>query len=279
MPAASLICCLAHAGQWSRELPAPLGLALLAGVYGLGLARLWRRAGVGRGVRRWQVGCFVAALASLVLSLLSPIATLSEQLLWVHMIQHMLLMLVAAPLLMAASPGWVATWALPRRLRVGLARAWARLGRATQGLARHPVLAWLSFALVLWIWHLPVLYEAAVQHPRIHDLQHLAFFAAACLYWRVMFDPLGRARLGPVSVVAYIFTTSLHGMLLGVLVALSPRVWYPIYQQTAPNWGMTAIEDQQVAGFIMWMPVCAVYAGIAVAILAVWLHRAERDAG
>ncbi|MFO7562091.1 MAG: cytochrome c oxidase assembly protein [Enhygromyxa sp.] len=280
MSAISLIDALAHAAPWSGELPAPLGLACLAGLYGLGLARLWRRAGIGRGVRRWQVGCFVAALATLVASLLSPIATLSEELLWVHMIQHLLLMLVAAPLLMAASPGLVVAWALPRRWRVRLARLWVSARRrAPGGLAWHPVVAWLAFALVLWIWHLPLLYQAALEHPRVHDLQHLAFFGAACLYWRAIFEPIGRARLGPVALVAYVFTTSLHGMLLGVLVALSPRLWYPIYEQTTANWGLAALEDQQLAGFIMWMPACGVYAIIAVGALVVWLHRAQRDAG
>jgi putative membrane protein len=272
---------LAHAAPWSSEFPAALGIATITIVYGLGLTRLWRSAGIGHGVRRWQAGSFVAAIAALVASLLSPIATLSEQLLWVHMIQHMLLMLIAAPLLVAGSPALVSAWALPRRWRVGLARWWARVrpDPHARRLAWHPVFAWLAFALILWVWHLPLLYQAAVQHPRIHDLQHLAFFGASCLYWRVMFDPIGRTRLGPVAVVIYVFTTSLHGMLLGVLIALSPQLWYPIYAHTTASWGMTAIEDQQIAGFIMWMPVCGVYAAIAVGVLAIWLHRAEQGSG
>jgi putative membrane protein len=279
---------LAHAAPeapavvaWSSELLAALGLATIASSYGLGLARLWRSAGVGHGVRRWQAGSFVAAIATLAAALLSPIARWSEALLGVHMVQHLLLMLVAAPLLVASSPALACAWALPRPWRIGLARAWAALRPSPplQRLAWHPLIAWLSFALVLWIWHLPRLYQAALLHPRVHDLQHLAFFAAACLYWRVMFDPLGRSRLGPAAVVVYVFTTSLHGMLMGVLLALSPRLWYPHYAGTTASWGWTAIEDQQIAGFIMWMPACALYAAIAVGVLAVSLHRAEQDAG
>ncbi|HLT35858.1 MAG TPA: cytochrome c oxidase assembly protein, partial [Enhygromyxa sp.] len=250
-------------------------LASISALYLLGVARLWRHAGIGRGLRGWQVGCFVAAIVTLIVALLSPIAAISEQLLSIHMIQHMLLMIVAAPLLAAASPILAVAWALPTGWRIALARAWARV-RPRPRLSWQPVFAWLSFALVLWIWHIPALYQAAVRHPRIHDLQHLAFFGSACLYWRVMFEPIGRVRLSPAAAVVHVFTTSLHGMLLGVLIALSPRLWYPVYQRSAGRWGLTAIEDQQIAGFIMWMPVCGVYAVIAVVMLAVWLHRAER---
>jgi cytochrome c oxidase assembly factor CtaG len=276
-----LILAFMHALPWSRELPAPFGVAIASGLYLLGLTRLWRRAGIGRGVHAWQAGCFLGAIAALIASLLSPIATVSEQLLWVHMIQHMLLMLIAAPLFVAASPGLVMVWALPRRVRLRAARVFVRLragwglGRGSRRLLWHPVVLWLAFALVLWVWHLPALYQAALHHPRIHDLQHLAFFGSACLYWRVMFDPIGRSRLGPASAVIYVFTTSLHGMLLGVLVALAPRLWYPVYEHTTAAWGLAAIEDQQLAGFIMWMPVCGLYALIAVVVLAVWLHRSE----
>ena len=272
---------LAHGGghgvAWSMDIPATVGIALASALYVAGVARLWGRAGVGRGVRRWQVGCFAAAIAALIASLISPIDTLSEELLWVHMIQHMLLMLVAAPLIVAGSPGLVAAWAMPRRWRHRLARAWVRLRlrEASRWLLWHPILLWIAFGLVLWVWHVPVLYEAALNYPLIHDLQHLAFFGAACLYWRLMFDPIGRVRLTPALAVAYLFTTSLHGMLLGVLMALSPRVWYGFYEERTAAWGLSAIEDQQVAGFIMWMPVCGVYGIIAVVVLGVWLHRAE----
>ena len=263
---------------WSMELPATLGITIAAALYVVGLARLWRRAGVGRGLRRWQVGCFAGAIAALVVALISPIDTLSDQLLWVHMIQHNILMLVAAPLIVAASPGFVTAWALPRGWRRRIARTWVRLRlrEASRWLLWHPLLLWIAFALVVWVWHLPVLYEAALQHPRLHDVQHLAFFLSACLYWRVMFDPIGRVQLTPALGVAYLFTTSLHGMLLGVLMALSPRIWYGFYADTTAAWGLSALEDQQIAGFIMWMPVCGLYALIAAVVLAIWLHRSEQ---
>jgi putative membrane protein len=271
-----------HELGWSMDPPATLGVALAAGLYGVGVARLWRRAGRGRGVRVWQVGCFIGAMVTLVAALISPIDTLSDQLLWVHMVQHMLLMLIAAPLIVGASPGLATAWALPRGLRLGLARVWVglRLREASRWLLWQPVVLWVAFALVVWVWHVPVLYEAALREPWIHDMQHLGFFVSACLYWRVMFDPLGRVRLSPALAIAYVFTTSLHGMLLGVFMALSPRVWYGFYDGRSAAWGLSTLEDQQVAGFIMWMPVCAVYGLIAVGVLLTWLRRAERsDAG
>jgi cytochrome c oxidase assembly factor CtaG len=264
---------------WSFDPRPTAGILAASLLYGWGLSRLWRHAGPGRGVRPRQAACFAGGIIVLALSLISPIDTLSDDLAWAHMTQHMMLMLVAAPLLVAGSPGIVAAWAMPHRWRQPLARLWASLGlrETSRWLLWHPVALWLLFAIVLWVWHLPALYEAALQSGLIHDVQHLAFLGAACLYWRVLFDPIGRVKLTPALGVAYLFTTSLHGMLLGLFMALSPRYWYPSYGGTTQAWGLSPLEDQQVAGFIMWMPACALYGVIAVGALAMWLHRSEQS--
>ncbi len=265
---------------WSYELPSLLGIACASTLYAVGLTRLWRRAGVGRGVRRWQAACFAGGIASLVASLLSPIDALADDLGSVHMLQHMLLMLLAAPLLVAGSPGIVAAWAMPARFRTAYAGLWSRyrLRRVSRYTLWQPVGLWIAFAVVLWVWHVPALYDLALRNDLVHDVQHLAFLLSACLYWRVLFDPVGRVRLTPPVAVAYLFTTSLHAMLLGVFMALSQRVWYPTYLARTEAWGMTPLEDQQVAGYLMWMPGCAIYAVVAAAILGLWLHRsATRD--
>ena len=122
------------------------------------------------------------------------------------------------------------------------------------------------------MWHVPVLYEAALHSELVHDLQHLMFFVVACLFWRVLVDPLSRLRLSPGLGVVYLFATSLHATFLGVFMALAPTPWYGFYESTTAAWNLTALEDQQVAGLIMWMPMCMIYAFAAAIIMGLWLR-------
>ena len=142
----------------------------------------------------------------------------------------------------------------------------------------QPLLMWGLFALTLWLWHLPALYEAALHHPMLHQVQHLAFFVSSCLFWRVVLDPLSRLRLIPILGVLYLFTTSLHASILGVFMALAPSAWYPFYTDKTGAWHLTPLEDQQLAGLIMWMPACMIYALAATAIFAWWLREPEKRA-
>jgi putative membrane protein len=264
---------------WTGD-PLLLGsLALVAAGYGLGLARIWRRMGVGRGLSRWQAGSFALGIGAVILSLVSPINALSAELSSVHMIQHMLLMMVAAPLLVLGHPSLAFLWALPVSWRTVFGRASRRLGRARGRWYPfwQPTVAWALFALALWIWHLPVLYQAALRDQGIHDLQHFAFFGTAALYWRVLLDPVGRIRLNRGLGVLYLFTTSLHATVLGVFMALSPRAWYSDYVSRTPAWGLSPLEDQQLAGLIMWMPACAIYAVAAMGIFVLWLREEARS--
>lgn len=254
-------------------------VALLTIVYGRGLARLWGRVGMGRVVARWQAAAFIAGLAAVLVALMSPLDTLSEDLSSVHMIQHMVLMVVAAPLMILGSPGLVVTWALPRAWRTEYRfRQWPRRApsrRWLRSLFWNPLFVWILHAVVLWGWHLPVFYELALDDPLVHDIEHLTFFLAACLFWRVAIDPRAQPRLNPGLGVLYLFTTSLHGMVLGVFMALSPHAWYGVYAGRTELWGLSPLEDQQLAGLIMWMPACTIYAVFAAGLFASWLQALE----
>ena len=184
------------------------------------------------------------------------------------MVQHMLLMVVAAPLFVLGSPGMVLTWGLDAKLAAADAR-WRRWLNAD--VLRRPLLPWMLYAAALWIWHLPVAYQAALVDPLVHDAQHLSFFAAACLYWRVLLDPLRRRRLHPLAAVVALFTTSLHAMLLGVFMALIAHSLVRGLRLRTAAWGLTPLEDQQLAGLIMWMPACLVYPAVAAAVIGNWL--------
>lgn len=264
---------------WNLRPTVLIVLGSLAGLYILGVRRVWRRAGTGRGLPRRRVWIFLAGIATLAIALISPIDTIAEQLNAVHMVQHMLLIMAAAPLLILGSAGQALFWAMPARLRAASARAY-RLARTT-GARRYilwqPILTWAAFALVLWLLHIPKLYEAALHDRFLHDLQHIAFLASACLFWRVVLDPISSLRLNPALGVLYLFTTTLQAGALGVFMAFSPNLWYSKYAATTPAWGIAPIEDQQLAGYIMWMPACLIYALAAALIFGLWLREPEAD--
>lgn len=280
---------LAHPGQvvtpdelwqaWNWDPVLLLNLAFLAWLYRRGLARIRRRTS---SRRAWngRAAAFAGSLATLYLALASPIDALGETLLTVHMLQHMLLMMVAAPLMMLSSPLRVMLWGLEPPARKCLVRP-RQQWRWCQTLAQvswHPLLLWTLNAGVLWAWHLPQLYEAALENPFVHDLQHLTFFVSAALYWRVLLDPDSRRRLNRGAGVLFLFTTSLHTMALGVLMTLSPVVWYPGYEGRTLAWNLNALQDQQLAGFLMWMPGGMMYALVAAGLLVLWLEEPDRHA-
>jgi putative membrane protein len=193
-------------------------------------------------------------------------------LLSVHMTQHELLMLVAAPLLALGRPLVPMLWALPA--------SWRPRIKGTTGLSpalrsiTSPVAVFALHAVALWVWHLPVLYEAAVLDDRIHAVQHVSFTATAALFWWGMLR--GRyGRLGYGAAVFYVFATAVHSGGLGALMTMSNTPWYPLYVERAHNHG-AALVDQQLAGLLMWIPAGVVLTLFALAIFAAWLGEAER---
>src|SRR5207248_2950112 len=161
-----------------------VSLALLAGTYAIGVTRLWRAAGTGAGMTRAQAAAFAGGWLALVAALVSPLDALSESLFSAHMVQHELLMVVAAPLVVFGAPGLAAIWILPRRSRRLLfdkvrgpaaVAAWSAISA--------PATVWLLHAVALWVWHLPELYEAALESSVVHAAQHVCFFGTAALFW------------------------------------------------------------------------------------------------
>ncbi len=262
---------------WNLDWLVLLNLAVMAGLYAYGLRTMWRRTGVGHGVSVWRVLAFAGALLAIAIALLSPVDALSDDLSWVHMLQHLILMAVAAPLLVLGYPELVLLWVLPPRARRALG-CWPQRNSVVGALWRgswNPLLIWSVHALAIWVWHVPVLYELALNDPLVHDIEHLTFFLAAVLFWRVAIDPRSNLRLNPGLGVLYLFTTTLHASALGALMTLSPRPWYPIYIGRTEVWNLTPMEDQQLAGLIMWMPGCTVYALAAAVMVGLWLRRME----
>lgn len=262
---------------WQADPIVVLSLLVVTLAYACGLIRLWNRSAMGQVVSSRRAGAFFSGTLVLAIALLSPVDALGNDLAWVHMTQHMLLSVVAAPLMMFGLPGLVALWACPLAIRKRCATR-GLLGRFCYSLNRvlwNPLFAWLVYALGLWVWHLPIFYQAALQDQMIHDGEHLTFFLTACLFWRQVVDSRGRRRLPPELSVVYLFSTSMHAMFLGVFMALSPALWYPIYEGRTLPWGISALQDQQLAGAIMWMPACTSYAVIAAFAFLELIHREE----
>ena len=250
------------------------GLALSLALYGVGTMRLWRRAGWGRGIRPWQAGAFIAGWAAIAIALVSPIERLSDEMFAAHMIEHELLMVVAAPLLVVARSLSAIVWALPiawRRAVGGVAqsRPFAHAWNAML----WPGPAWTVHAAALWLWHAPVLFQAALIAPGVHALQHTCFFGAALFYWWSLLRPGARWHRG-ISILS-LFGTSVHSSFLGALLTLSQVAWYPLYGREGLPLGLSPLEDQQLAGLIMWVPGGLVYVGAALGLLYAVLSAGE----
>jgi putative membrane protein len=256
---------------WEPGVIAPLSVSAL--LYGRGALEL-RHRGRGMALRRWEAACFAGGWIVVALALLSPLHDASEQLFSMHMVQHELLMAVAAPLLVLGRPMMVMLWALPARGRYAVARLTRRASiRATWRAITRPFDAWLIHGLAIWIWHLPALFESTLHSEAIHALQHACFLGSGLLFWWSIVHGQRRAALG-MSIV-YLFTTSVHTGVLGALMTFSRVPWYPAYGNRAALWGFTPMADQQLAGLIMWIPASLVYLVAALAIMGRWLRDSE----
>ncbi len=253
-------------------------LAAFALAYAIGVGRLWRHAGVGQGVTRGQAAAFAAGIVTLAVALVA-LDDLSERLFAAHMAQHELLMLVAAPLVALGGPYIACLWTLPSAARRRIATAIHHGPLSTAGaIASAPAVVWLLHAAALWVWHLPTLYDAALAHEWVHALQHGSFFGSAALFWwGLAHGRYGRAGYG--AAVVYVFATAIHSGVLGALLTFAPHVWYPAYDTAASaSYGMTPLEDQQLAGLLMWIPAGIVFIGGGLYFFAAWLKESERRA-
>ncbi len=268
---------LAHTGEplerhdlwaaWTFDAGVVVPLAVAALLYARGARRQ-------RGVAAWQMWCFWSGWTVLALSLVSPLHRLGEVLFSAHMVQHESLMLIAAPLLVLSRPLVSFVWGLPFEWR-RVAGRWCK-ARAVQLTWRGMTgafTAWLIHAFVLWVWHAPVMFQATLISETAHAAQHVSFLGSALLFWWALFHASG--RMGHGAAVLYVFTTSVHTSILGALLSFSPALWYPAYEASAPNWGLTPLQDQQIGGLIMWVPAGVVYLAAGLALFAAWLRESD----
>ncbi len=266
------------AWNWDPWILAVLAVALV--MYLRGVGNLWGRAGRDRGISRWRAGSYLLGIWTLYIALISPVHALGHTLFSMHMVQHMILMVVSAPLLVLGRPLHAYLWALPVawRRRVGDAlRRRPELQRSWAGVT-HPASVLVLHVGALWAWHVPALYEAALESYLIHTLEHASFFFTATLFWWILVSRTSRRSWpGYGAAVLYVFATALQSGALGALITFAPRRWYPGHDAGAHLWEMDALADQQLAGVLMWVPAGLVYTAAAVALFVAWLRRTEAE--
>ena len=241
--------------------------------------------GGGWGRSRWRAVAFWSGLGTILLALDTPIETLARQLFWAHMTQHLLLIMVAAPLLVVATP-WLQIWrGLPLAIRRPLAKT----------AVRHPALAgprravaWLSAptgALVLstanlWFWHWPAAYDLTLRNHAVHHLEHGLFLGLGILFWAQVIDqPPFHARLSQLQRVAFVFMATVGSWALAVVLAFGST---PFYSYAALSWrpgGISALTDQQVGAGIMWVPGSITYSIVLITCLYLWFRDEDARGG
>lgn len=253
--------------------PLLLGVLLLALTsYGRGLFRLWRT-NRGAGVSRLQAAAFGAGWVALVAALVWPLDAFGGWSLAAHMAQHMILMALAPPLLVVGMAGAVWLAALPAAMA---RRLGSPLRGHAAGLARNAMVATCVQALVMWGWHLPVAMDAALRHDLVHYAMHFSFLGAGLWFWTTLHGSLREPSFGAGAALIAIVATMMQMGLLSALITFASQPRYEYYLARAPQIGLTALEDQQLAGLIMWVPAALPYLIGGIVVGAVWLRRGER---
>ncbi|MEM7537294.1 MAG: cytochrome c oxidase assembly protein [Chloroflexota bacterium] len=226
--------------------------------------------------------CYLSGLMILATSLLSPIDMLGGQLFFMHMIQHLLTIMVAAPLIWLAHPFPISLWGLPRPLRLAVAGLMHKNALFRRGLAAitGPGPSWVIFIVVYLGWHDSTLYNLALRRDWVHDIQHITFFGAGMLYWWHVIGAAPRIH-GPFSRwarMAFLIVTVPPNMIAGTTISFATEPIYTYYATIPRFWGFTVMQDQMLGGTIMWILGSMMYIMAALVILAVYLsNSAKRD--
>jgi putative membrane protein len=220
--------------------------------------------------------CFLAGVAILLLDLVSPIDLLGDQYLFsAHIVQHFVLALIVPPLLLLGIPPWFA--------EAALARHW--LAWFEREIARPPV-SWLLGVGTMIVWHVPVLFNAALANDGIHILQHLSFLITGVIFWWPVLAPSEQRRIAPLAAISYLFGACLSCSLLGAALTFARPGLYPAYLNPEDSlgilpllrnqWGLDPKNDQQMGGLLMWVPGCFVYLTGILATVAHWYEEVPK---
>ena len=262
---------------WELEPVACMLLLALSATYAAGALRQWRERRLPKDAS-WRAISFAAGIGLLAIALLSPLDAWGDRLFAAHMAQHLILMMAAPPLLILGRPFVVALWSLPQGRRRAVAAWWLRssLVRPTMDFLGAPLPAWLLVSASLWFWHLPKPYVLAFTNPFAHVLEHLSFFLTAILFWRIVIYGAQQGRLSIGATMLFVVTFAMENAMLAAILIFAPISLYTAHA-VAPAWSpLSPLEDQQLAGVLMWS-VTGVVDLLALCLLFVaWLASGER---
>ena len=255
---------------WNLDPPVVAGLLLIAALY-------WR--GSRRGSRPGQARrdrAFWGAILVIVVAIVSPLEPLADALASAHMVQHVLLILIAAPLLALSSPSSAVLRGAPPPVRRFRGRLRMRAPRFAAALRTpsHPALLWLLHVAVLWLWHSAATYDAAVGNAWLHTAEHASFVITAVWFWTVILGPRRTRRVPEGLGLLLVFGMTMQSVFLSVLLTFAREPWYAAYRDTTAAWNLTPLADQQLAGVLMWVPAGAVYLGCALLVFTRWMQSA-----
>jgi len=249
--------------RWNIHPSIPIGLGILVLAYALGAGPLRRRGRLGPPVDRLRAATFGLGIVSFFLALTGPIHDLSDSYLFsVHMLQHLIITLVAPPLVLLGTPGWMIRPLLRLRAVNGVFRL----------LTRAPV-AYILFSGMLAVWHVPRFYGETLIDLPTHIFEHLLFIAAAFIAWWPVLSPIGEMRLRPPLQVFYLILLTLPMKGLGAALTMQGDVLYPAYALAPRVYGISPMEDQKIGGLLMWLPSGSVLWGAAAIVFYRWWRK------
>ena len=254
--------------NWTIHWSTVIGLAVLGGLYEWGARHVQQRArSAGADVPtlgRGQRVAFYSALFIIFASLNGPLHDLSDYYLFsAHMVQHLLLSLAMPPLMLVGTPGWLLRPLLEKRWIAGIARA-----------VTPPIRCFIIFNVVIALWHLPPLYNTAMEYHPVHIVQHLTFMAASVLMWWPFLSPLPELpRLAYPGQMLYCFLMVIPMSIIAIYIAMADHVLYPAYSIAPRLWGITPLSDQQIGGLIMWVPGGLLFYVVMTVVFFKWAGR------
>ena len=251
---------------WEMHPTVVIGCLAMLGCYFVSWPRIAKRAVY-----------FCLGVLVLCLSLVSPIDPLGDEYLFsAHMLQHLLLILIVPPLLIAGlTPERVSSWLQNRLIH------------HSEKVLTRPSVAWSANMLMMAVWHIPALYNAANAVTAVHVFEHLTFLVTGCMFWWPIFSPLEEERMQPGKAIVYLFAAAVISTVLGILITFLPVGHYKPYLHPEDElgalhlvrdvWGVSAVEDEKLAGLLMWVPGCSMYFGVILLELGRWYRTPDAD--
>jgi cytochrome c oxidase assembly factor CtaG len=262
---------LAH---WGVLLP----FAIACLWYANGIAALDRAGRLKAVTGRARIVPFCVGLAVLLIALEGPVDEIADTLVSAHMVQHLLMILIAAPLVALSRPTPVFLWGLAPGPRRRVLRIWRHgaTGRALRALY-SPVVVWTAFCATFTFWHIPGPYRWALESEVVHAIEHLLLFVTALAFWSMVLESAGQRRLGYGATLIFIASTAVLSDLPGALLLFAPRPLYAVDPSGAAAWGLSPLQDQQLSGVVMWVPMGFAFAIAGAWVFMRWMESADRS--